>query len=374
MKKKTNYLIKRRVVYFLIVFLFFTVPFINIDGLPLIRFDLSAMTIYFAGGIVKSSHIFTVLLVTFALLFFFIYATQVFGRIWCGWLCPQAISLEIIPIKDTRKKSPKIYCLKKISFALIFAFLATCGTVRYTMDFNTFITRLASGTIHFAWWFLTLFILFFILWGRKFCTTVCPYSMLQSIMFDNDTLRIGVIPERAGDCIHCSICGRVCPAGIDIRDGLSSKCVSCAACVDACSGIMARKNKLSLVGYFFGSGKFRPFKVNKLITLIIALCFIIFSVVAFLGIKELKVAVAGQSRSDVSGKTRYTLSLNVENVYDDNLFIQIYNDENLITDFTLPRKDSKMVDIEFEAEGSPNLRARALRGRVEEWVKIRLKE
>jgi polyferredoxin len=374
MKKKTSFLAKRRAVYFLIVFLFFAVPFINVGGLPLIRFDLSELTIYFAGGVVTSSYIFTILLIIFAFLFFFIYLTQVFGRIWCGWMCPQGLSLEIIPIKDTRKKNPAAYYIKRITLAVLIAFLGTCGTIRYTMDFNTFITRFTSGTIHFAWWFLALFIFFFILWGRKFCTTVCPYSMFQSIMFDSDTLRIGFIPATAGDCIQCALCGRVCPAGIDIRDGLSSKCVSCAACVDACSGIMIRKDKLSLVGYFFGEGRFRPFKVNKLITLIIGIGFLIASSLTFMGVKELKVSVRDQSKTVQAGKASYTAELAFQNEFDETLFVQLLNDEILITDFTLQGKESKIINIAFETEEVSNLRARALRGRAEEWYTVRLKD
>ncbi|MDR2104815.1 MAG: 4Fe-4S binding protein [Deferribacteraceae bacterium] len=374
MKRKTSYISKRRAVYLIIVILFFALPFLRINGLPFIRFDLSEMKIYFAGGFISSSHIFTILLVTFALLFFFIYATQVFGRIWCGWLCPQGLSLEIIPIKDTRKKKAGVYYFKRVSLALLVAFLAVCGMILYTMDFTAFITRFSSGAIHIAWWFAALFLFLFILWGRKFCTTVCPYSMLQSIMFDNDTLRIGVFPETFGECIHCNICARVCPAGIDIRDGLSSKCVSCAACVDACSNVMAKKDKPSLVGYFFGGRKFRPFKVNKLITLIVGLAFVGISAVAFLGVKELKVTMNSYNKTEAAGKTLYQLSITLENKYDENIAVQLYNGENLITLFTLPTKDIKVVDIEFEAEGQPDLRARALRGRFEEWVAVPLKD
>jgi NAD-dependent dihydropyrimidine dehydrogenase PreA subunit len=373
MKKATSFIFKRRAVYFLIIALFFGVPFIYIGDLPLIRFDLSDLTIYFAGGVVTSSYIFTVLLIIFAFLFIFIYLTQVFGRIWCGWMCPQALSLEIFPIKDTSKKKPALYYAKRIFSAALIAFLATCGTIRYTMDFNTFITRFAEGSIHFAWWLLTVFIFFFILWGRKFCTTVCPYSMFQSIMFDNDTLRIGFIPETADECIKCGLCARVCPAGIDIRDGLSSKCVSCAACVDACAGIMAKKDKHSLVGYFFGEGKLRLFKLNKLITLIIGIAFLMASAVSFLSVKELKVTVKEQSKSIMADKNHYTAVIDMKNEYDENLYIRVLSDEILITDFTLSAKDSKMVSIEFETDGVPNLLVRASRGRNEERIKVRLR-
>jgi hypothetical protein len=137
---------------------------------------------------------------------------------------------------------------------------------------------------------------------------------------------------------------------------------------------MAKKDKLSLVGYFFGGRKFKPFKVNKLITLIVGVSFAITSAVTFLSIKELKVTVHNYNKTEVSGKTIYTAAVTLENEYDDNLVVQLFNGENLITVFTLPRKDIKVVDIEFETEGRANLQARALRGRLEEWVKIPLKD
>jgi polyferredoxin len=375
MMKKSSFLFKRRAAYLLIAALFFAVPFINIGGLPLLRFDLSELEIYFAGGVVTSSYIFTALLFIFAFLFLFIYITQVFGRIWCGWICPQALSLEIIPLKDTRKKNPKLYLFKRIALALLISFLATCGTIRYTIDFPTFTERFAAGSIHFAWWLLAVFIFSFILWGRKFCTTVCPYSMFQSIMFDNDTLRIGFIPETAYKCIECGLCAKVCPAEIDIRDGLSSKCVSCAACVDACSGVMLKKNERSLVGYFFGDGRFKPFKVNKLITLIIGLSFLTISFLTFFGVATLKVAVDKYSSSTLNGKTEYNISLSVKNDYAESAYIKIFNGDSLLTDFTISGKDSRIVGVVFSAEENAplSLKAQALRGRAEESIKIRLR-
>ncbi len=92
----------------------------------------------------------------------------------------------------------------------------------------------------------------------RFCATACPYAKLQGVLFDRATLVVAYDERRDAECIDCLACVRVCPTGIDIRDGLQAECIACAQCVDACAPILARFGKPTLVDYFFGAPGERP--------------------------------------------------------------------------------------------------------------------
>jgi polyferredoxin len=102
--------------------------------------------------------------------------------------------------------------------------------------------------------------------------------MLQSVMFDSNTLLIELHPERAAECIDCSACLRVCPTRMDIRKGFDQACINCAQCIDACNKVMAPMKKKGLIGYAFGAAdRGRIFRKSSLVlaalTLLFALLF-----------------------------------------------------------------------------------------------------
>jgi polyferredoxin len=119
-------------------------------------------------------------------------------------------------------------------------------------------------------WIVLALILFLdlIALRRRFCSTVCPYAKLQSVLFDDRTLAVAFDDRRAGECMQCSACVKACPVGIDIRKGPQMACIHCAECVDACAERTAARNRKSLVGYVFGrAGERRTgVRVNPLIT------------------------------------------------------------------------------------------------------------
>jgi polyferredoxin len=88
---------------------------------------------------------------------------------------------------------------------------------------------------------------------HTWCATVCPYAKLQGALFDDKTMVIAFDPRRRDECMDCRACVRVCPVNIDIRNGLSSACISCAECMDSCAEKMEKRQKKGLIGYFFGS-------------------------------------------------------------------------------------------------------------------------
>ena len=92
----------------------------------------------------------------------------------------------------------------------------------------------------------------------RFCATTCPYAKLQGVLFDRSTLVVAYDERRDAECIDCLACVRVCPTGIDIRDGLQAECIACAQCVDACAPILAKFGRPTLVDYFWGAPGGRP--------------------------------------------------------------------------------------------------------------------
>jgi polyferredoxin len=87
---------------------------------------------------------------------------------------------------------------------------------------------------------------------HRFCATVCPYAKLQGALFDRHTLVVAYDGRRDAECVDCGACVRICPTGIDIRDGLQTACIACAQCADACGPILARLGRRNLVGYSLG--------------------------------------------------------------------------------------------------------------------------
>ena len=120
------------------------------------------------------------------------------------------------------------------------------------------VARLAGGrlgpVLSSSWAALGAGLFVDLAWVRQvFCATVCPYAKLQGVLLDGGSLVVAYDRARAADCVDCGACVRVCPTGIDIRDGLQVQCIACAACVDACAPVMARLRRApGLVGYFLG--------------------------------------------------------------------------------------------------------------------------
>ena len=277
-----TYRAKRRIVRISLFVLLFVIPFLKINGNPVLRFDIKEMSIYVLGVSLTPSHIFPAVLIIFACLFFFIFATQLFGRLWCGWLCPQTNWLEMasdISFTISKKDSKAVVKVKKgfnIFMKLVVSVLFTVVLALYFVVPQDLISIWHIIAIVALILFLEITFV-----GRLFCKTVCPYSNFQSVMYDADTMRVALLPDRADACINCKACVRVCPTGLDIREGLSNKCVLCASCVDACTEIMAKLGKKTCVDYMFGRQRLNLFTPNKIITFILAVLFLLAGLISF---------------------------------------------------------------------------------------------
>ncbi|WP_286263258.1 cytochrome c oxidase accessory protein CcoG [Thalassotalea atypica] len=208
------------------------------------------------------------------------FITTWLGRVWCGFLCPQTVWMFMYvwveeKIEGTRNQRIKLdqaplswhktqKKLLKHSAWLAISFFTATSFMAYFIPAK----ELYTGLIEFDWSAIVLsWIAFFTLctygnagWLReKMCIYMCPYSRFQSAMFDKNTLLIAYDTIRGesrgrrkrnedpkqralGDCVDCNLCVQVCPAGIDIRNGLQYECISCGACIDACDQTMSQFN------------------------------------------------------------------------------------------------------------------------------------
>ncbi|MBT2774843.1 cytochrome c oxidase accessory protein CcoG [Halomonas sp. ISL-60] len=277
----------RRHSNWLLMALYFGLPWINWGDRPLVWFDLSAQEFHlFASTFYPQDFILlTWILVLCAFGLFLI--TVVAGRVWCGYSCPQSVWTFLFIWFEHRLEGPRHRRIRrdkapnnidtlwrKTAKHMVWLLIALATGIAF-VGYFTPIRELVVDTFTLdahplaLFWigFFTLFTYLNAGWLRhQVCLHMCPYARFQSAMFDADTLIVsydaargeprrnhsqkGVEATRAGDCIDCELCVQVCPTGIDIRDGLQYECIGCAACIDACDSVMARIDKpLGLIRY-----------------------------------------------------------------------------------------------------------------------------
>ncbi|MDT8450908.1 MAG: cytochrome c oxidase accessory protein CcoG [Wenzhouxiangellaceae bacterium] len=256
--------------------LFYVLPWINLNGRQLVLFDLPAREFHIFG-LTFWPQDFVMLAVLLAIaavaLFFF---TALAGRLWCGYACPQTVWTEVFLwmerfVEGSRNKRMRLdkqpWNAEKIRKKTFKQFLYITFSLWTGITFVGFFTpirelvpslfALQAGGWEMFW---TLFY-GFATWGNagylreQVCKYMCPYARFQSAMFDDDSLVISYDEARGeprgkrsrdadkqalglGDCIDCYGCVQVCPTGIDIRDGLQIECIACAACIDVCDEVM----------------------------------------------------------------------------------------------------------------------------------------
>jgi len=234
-------------------------PFLKISGESALRFDLPSLKLHVFGATLWMHEFFLVLVATIFFTLLTVFVTLLFGRVWCGWLCPQTVLVDLTPFMDRAGKRGLVY--RAASYAATFGVSAVVAAslIWYFVSPYEFIPSLLRGdlgAITWGFWTVLTIVLFlnFAVLRHKWCATVCPYAKLQGVLFDRSTLIIEMNPGRSAECINCMSCVRVCPTGVDIRKGLDVSCINCAECIDACDRVMGKSNKKGLIRYAFGSG------------------------------------------------------------------------------------------------------------------------
>ncbi len=289
-----SYSKKRYITYAILTIFIMGTPFIRIDGNHMLLLSFVTYDFHFLGNVYNMNEFF---IMPFLLMFLFIgifAMTSMFGRVWCGWGCPQTIFrviyrdlietflLKLRRIKNKQKDinydktSTKIKKYIGLLLWIVLSFVIAINFMLYFVPPEDFIEYMKSPQDHF---FLVMFILSIVVFlvydivfmKEHFCTYVCPYSRIQSVLYDNNTKQVVYNHNRGGkiypnneksifnvkqwsgneECTTCEACVKVCPTHIDIRKGLQVECINCLECSDACSTVMGKLGKKSLI--YWGS-------------------------------------------------------------------------------------------------------------------------
>ncbi len=262
----SNYHRVRKAVQIICVLIFTLLPLTN-----LMRFDLVSQRFYFFGVELRISE-FAILFLAMMFVWILVAASaMIYGRFWCGYLCPQMIFSEASlrserdiqnlvkkvfkSASETAKKriSKSVFYLLGIPPSIFFAFIFVAYFVPSADLFNRLIhfdLTTAAGIVCAAIALVT-FVDFAIL-RTRFCTGICPYGYLQNMLADKNTLLVRY-DDPEGRCIKCNKCVSACPMEIDIRNSSHQfECTHCAECIDACSGILGKMGRETLISYAWG--------------------------------------------------------------------------------------------------------------------------
>ena len=278
----------RRGIAYALAAAFFALPHVPVGGYPALMLDLANRRTHVFGATYYPTDTLILVAFGFGVIVTVFFVASSFGRMWCGYSCPQTVWLEFFfrpieafveggPFKQ-RKLNDAPWTGRKVAIKAAkwaawsaLALLMASTFVAYFTGWGPLARGLAADPL--AWTgplfvigLVTGAILFDFSWFRdQMCTIACPYGRLQNVMSDQDTILVAYDERRgdpkvkvkdrkegvrAGDCIDCRACVNSCPTGTDIRRGLQPECIGTAQCIDACNEVMrAQRKPIGLIRY-----------------------------------------------------------------------------------------------------------------------------
>lgn len=285
-KKPSGYLYEKRklVSYILLAFLFIA-PFVKINGNQFLLFNILERRFNIFGLPFWPQDFYLFVVSMLIGIIFIAFFTVSFGRVFCGWICPQTIFMEMVfrrieywiegdrnkqrrldnqewNAEKIKKKGLKWFIFLVISFLIANIFLAYLIGSDKVIKYATSNPLDNLGTLIPLVIFTAVFYFIFAWFREQVCIIACPYGRLQSVLLDEKSIVVAYDHKRGeaengrkkfrknedrqalghGDCIDCLQCVNVCPTGIDIRNGTQLECVNCTACIDECDHIMESIN------------------------------------------------------------------------------------------------------------------------------------
>ncbi|MGZ3774361.1 MAG: cytochrome c oxidase accessory protein CcoG [Bdellovibrio sp.] len=269
-----------------LLFIFLVLPWTSINGTQTIFLNVPDREFAFFGVVFHAHDAPLLFFILAALALGLAFVTSIWGRVWCGWACPQTVFIDAVfrrielwiegpyikrrQLRDGPMSFEKIRksFFKWFLFTIVSSLIAHSFMAYFVGAKNLLAMMGNSPSENLTYFTLVIFFtaatLFDFGWFREqFCVIMCPYGRIQSVLLDQKSLAVvydsqrgeprkgRALPgDKAGDCVGCNRCVQVCPTGIDIRNGLQMECLTCTACIDACDEIMEKvKKPKGLISY-----------------------------------------------------------------------------------------------------------------------------
>lgn len=393
--KLTNY---RHLVAIVLYIFFFTAPFLRYEGDPIFLLNILERKFILFGVVFWPQDFHLIVLSLITLIVFIVLFTVVYGRIFCGWACPQTIFMEFVfrrieyliegdaaaqrrlakqewnteKIMKKTAKSAVFFLIAYLISNTIFSYIFGSDRILGIWSDQLFGSKLFFATLILAGIIYFIFGFF----REQVCLIACPYGRLQGVLLDQQSVIVaydylrgeprGPLKNKAntppsGDCVDCSACVQVCPTNIDIRNGTQLECINCTACIDACNKVMMKNNlKKGLIR--FDSEKGIREGVRKLATprsiAYSGVLLILLSVVVSLFIfrKEVETTILRQKGSlyQEYGKDAWS------NIYQIDLINKFREDLSVQLNLISPKGEIKLMGQELFIPGGKKIQERFL--------------